>query len=455
LGGGINSFGTLTLTNSTVSGNSAATVDPGNSGGGIYSFGSLTLTNSTVTGNSATSAGGIYSGGTLSVIQSTVSLNFAGRDGGGVYVAGGSMTATNSTISTNKAARNGGGIYNLGSTGLDNVTIADNVADSDGDGNGEGGGISNIAGGVVSVANTIVGDNVDLGTTSKFPDCVGSLTSGGYNLIENTTGCAIGGPVTAGNITGRDPRLGPLQYNGGSTFTHALLLGDTKLGPSPAIDGGNLFAFGNPLFVGQRCSFVSQNGVSRPVDGNADGVDRCEIGAYELPPKQFSLGTWALTPTEATTDVGERIDYSLAWTVPAPRGWRSLNTLQLRFVDHRQTALWLRFQEIPGSPGLFSVVDPETGQAGPGFAPGSHTQLKGSAAKLYLAKTSVDGPPGSQVTLRLTVSFKHRAAGRSYDVQVLATDDTGQTQGFHRTGTVTVARRERDDPDSDSDSDSS
>jgi hypothetical protein len=30
------------------------------------------------------------------------------------------------------------------------------------------------------------------------------------------------------------------------------------------------------------------------------------------------------------------------------------------------------------------------------------------------------------------------AAGHTYDVQVLATDDSGATQGFHRAGTVTV-----------------
>ena len=35
-----------------------------------------------------------------------------------------------------------------------------------------------------------------------------------------------------------DPLLGPLQMNGGATFTHALLLG------SPAIDQGN--SFGEP-----------------------------------------------------------------------------------------------------------------------------------------------------------------------------------------------------------------
>ena len=54
-GGGIFNDGTLTLTNSTVSGNTATYY-----GGGIYNYGTVTLTNSTVSGNSANWGGGIF-----------------------------------------------------------------------------------------------------------------------------------------------------------------------------------------------------------------------------------------------------------------------------------------------------------------------------------------------------------------------------------------------------------
>jgi len=55
-GGGMHNLGTLTLTDSTVSGNSAASF-----GGGVFSDGTLAVTNSTVSGNSAGSFGVAWS----------------------------------------------------------------------------------------------------------------------------------------------------------------------------------------------------------------------------------------------------------------------------------------------------------------------------------------------------------------------------------------------------------
>ena len=131
-GGGIYNAGTLTLTNSTVSGNRAL------DGGGIDNAGTLTLTNSTVSGNSATNlyaaGGGIYNEGTLTLINSTISGNTALADdahgtgyGGGIDNAG-TLTLTNSTVSSNSASTSGGGIYNGGRLTLTNSTVSGNRA---------------------------------------------------------------------------------------------------------------------------------------------------------------------------------------------------------------------------------------------------------------------------------------------------------------------------------------
>src|SRR5204863_9986038 len=82
----IDNDGTLTLTNSTVSGN-RANFAGGSKGGGIFNLGTLTLTNSTVSGNTVTHGygGGIFNGGTLTLSNSTVSGNSASSSGGGIF----------------------------------------------------------------------------------------------------------------------------------------------------------------------------------------------------------------------------------------------------------------------------------------------------------------------------------------------------------------------------------
>ena len=95
-GGGIHNDGTLTVTDTTVAQNEAA------HGGGISSVAAATatLTNVTLSGNSAASSGdggGIYNGASLTMVNSTVSDNSSGF-GGGVFNFG-DVTVTNSTLS--------------------------------------------------------------------------------------------------------------------------------------------------------------------------------------------------------------------------------------------------------------------------------------------------------------------------------------------------------------------
>lgn len=108
--------------------------------------------------------------------------------------------------------------------------------------------------GSLSAQNSIIAN----GTT----ECVGTLTSAGYNLVEGT--CTIAGDTT-GNLTGVDPQLDALFDNGGPTLTHALNAG------SPAIDAGSA----------GDCPATDQRGFSRPADGDGDTTAVCDIGAFE------------------------------------------------------------------------------------------------------------------------------------------------------------------------------
>ena len=171
----------------------------------------------------------------------------------------------NSTISGNTAADDGagGGIQNGagGSLNLLNVTIAANGA-----GHGAGLEISSTAANT-SLVNTIVAGNTNVQSTLPGDvfgmvdaDSVSNLIGDGSNLTGISDGA--GGNQIGTDTAPMDPVLGPLQFNGGSTFTHLLLTG------SPAIDAGQ--NSGAPP--------VDQRGGQRPLPfgGNVD------IGAVEL-----------------------------------------------------------------------------------------------------------------------------------------------------------------------------
>ncbi|MBE9548720.1 MAG: hypothetical protein IMF09_04875, partial [Proteobacteria bacterium] len=153
IGGGISTFySTLSLSNSTVSGNSS----DGN-GGGIYAYyySITSLSNSTISGNSSGGAGGgifTYHYSSLSLSDSTVSGNSASFDGGGIStVSYLPVTLNNSTVSGNSASFNGGGIYAYGPLNLTNSTVSNNSAQ-------DGGGIYTL-GSTVSLSNSTVSDN--------------------------------------------------------------------------------------------------------------------------------------------------------------------------------------------------------------------------------------------------------------------------------------------------------
>ena len=248
--------------------------------GGIFIIGtsSLTLTGSRIDQNIGS---GIVtqSTTTLTVINSVISGNTNDSNGGGIDSTG-TTTIVNSTISGNRAEKSGGGVnMNFGTTSLYNVTIAANMANNLSSSLFGGGGVAVNAPGALAAQNALIaGNQGDRQASGTSHDCLGTITSGGYNLIEQPAGCTLAGN-TAGNISGQNPALGPLQNNGGGTSTHGLALG------SPAIDAGNplgcVDGASSPLTLDQR-------GVAR--------TSRCDIGAYEA-----SASTPTSTPTSTRT----------------------------------------------------------------------------------------------------------------------------------------------------------
>jgi hypothetical protein len=134
----------------------------------------------------------------------------------------------NSTISGNSCHFFGSGtgmLLTAGSATIINSTISDNLF---------GGGIFN-SGATTQIKGTVL-------NAGTIFNAAGTVTSLGYNLASDNGGGVLTGP---GDQTNTDPLLGPLQNNGGPTFTHALSSG------SPAINAGDP-SFTPPPFFDQR-----------------------------------------------------------------------------------------------------------------------------------------------------------------------------------------------------------
>ncbi len=258
-GGGIHNSGTLTLTNSTISGNLAFA----GSGGGIFNSGTATLTNSTISdNNSMTDAtegdgGGIFNGGNLTLINSTVSGNEALRDGGGIF-NGENLTLINSTVSGNKAGfdHNGGGIYNDG---------------------------------YLAVTNSIVWGNQGIDIGRNIDSVSHAIVGGGHSDCTSSDNCSD-----------VDPRFVAPEPAASAPTTG----GDYRLRvDSPAINAGDDDAL--------------PSGITTDLDGNPRVVgDEIDLGAYEAQFTNVELTLSAdpnpaLLNDEVTIDVeitGENLD---------------------------------------------------------------------------------------------------------------------------------------------------
>jgi hypothetical protein len=291
-GGGTVTFacsGTITLTNTiviaadttidgigqeiTINGNDAVGVIQVNSGI------SLNLNELTVANGYANAGGGILNYGTLTVVNVTFFDNRAATAGGGIANGvSGIMFVGNSTFWNNRAVNasgGGGGMANSGMATVFNSTFSGNSSSL-----GRGGGIADFTGGTLTVVNSTFSDNsagiaggaisnrygtsatlkntVVVGTQANG-NCESSITDGGGNLSFSDTTCP---GINA------DPALGPLQNNGGPTWTMAL-------GPgSAAIDAGV-----DAVCAAAPVNGLDQRGIIRPQGPH------CDIGAVEqLPP---------------------------------------------------------------------------------------------------------------------------------------------------------------------------
>lgn len=328
-GAGLNNAvnGSVWITNSTFDSNRSWD----SSGGGIHNLGHLTIHASDFIENESTAwlgagiGGAIASSGQLTITDSLFAGNYVTVDesgegyGGAVAVNGGTALIQNVLFTNNKVEiinndflfAYGGALAVQGSASVEviNSTFSGNtiIVDSNGQVEGAGGAIFNA--GQLSLAYTTIVENSsllgggveqdDLGSLTiqgsivvgnQQGDCLGNVTSAGYNLFGDGTGCPETEPTDL-VIDGTNlftTTLYPLADNGGETETYALRPGSAAVNHIPAGESG----CGTTITNDQR-------GEPRPVGG------ACDMGAFE---GNFTPASHQVTLTVADPEHGSVVN---------------------------------------------------------------------------------------------------------------------------------------------------
>ena len=226
-GGGVYSATSVTISNSTVSGNSASGSGSGGGGGAWAQGGDVTVTNSTIASNTtseaASTGGGLFSAQYMTVTGSTVSGNTVTGNGGGVY-ANYNSVFTNTTIANNTATGSGGGAYTVGLAGpprggavFNYSTIAGNTAAT--------------APAINANSNlTLTGSVVDNGTAPAPCSAFAAWKASSYSVSTGSSCLQTSGTGDAVKNSGSEIKLGALAANGGTTNTMLPQAGSVLIG---------------------------------------------------------------------------------------------------------------------------------------------------------------------------------------------------------------------------------
>ncbi|NEN89403.1 MAG: DUF4347 domain-containing protein [Okeania sp. SIO3H1] len=293
-GGGIYNSGTVSINNSTISGNLENFLIYG--GGGIHNTGTANISNSTISDNSAFYGGGIQNTGTATISDSAISGNFSNTSGGGILNRYGIVSISNSNISGNSADFDGGGIYSSGTANISNSTISGN----------ERGGISLL--GTANISNSTISGNSmgginNSGTANISNSTISGNSNGGINnsgtanisnstISGNSTGINNSGTANISNSTisnNSNPRGGGIRNSDGTiNITDSTISGNSTL-----FYGGGIYNLGATAIINN--STISGNSASY---GGGGGIGNLGVA---------SISNSTITNNEAPSGLGSGI----------------------------------------------------------------------------------------------------------------------------------------------------
>jgi hypothetical protein len=278
---------------------------------------------------------------------------------------------------------------------------------------------------------------------------VGDYSGDGVkDLAAAAPGRASGGSAGAGEVfliygsAGTQSRFQAIPSGGGLVPATAQRLDQDQMGlPAGSREVNDQF--------GGSFAFPSGDTLAAG-DLDRDGQDELFIGtpgedAGSLADSGFlsirfgvNVGTSVVTVATPVVRPGGRVTLTLTWTHPS--NWHELESIHLRLVGRRGVLAWVRFDEATG---LLRLWDPTKRKFKRPGVPGSNARLRTRDAILDLASSRVQGsgPTGRSVTLTITLRLRRHVKPGLYRIEVMATDDHGNSQGFEQVGTLSVVPR--------------
>ncbi|MBT8202955.1 MAG: hypothetical protein KJO87_06595, partial [Acidimicrobiia bacterium] len=270
---------------------STITLNNADEGAGIHhkSGGTLTLTGTTVTGNTAGTGGGngggIWNDATLNIVDSFVTNNTALNGGGGIHNIGGVLTVSGTEISGNDA-EHAGGVLNNGAGDLvvstatftNSVITMNDATGNDGEPAG-GGGIYNFnfstdtVKAELTLTDTVVSANTSAEGGAGIRNGDGTATLTGATVSTNTSTGDGGGIRTSGTMTITDSTI---EGNDASTSGGGIALdgdGSTLSLTGTAVNNNSATVEGGGMSIAPNTSAsVTQSSITRNDAGAGGGV---------------------------------------------------------------------------------------------------------------------------------------------------------------------------------------